>query len=110
MAARKTKLIGIVEAASLFGKSVHQMRQYRSDGLLQVAEYSGNKQLYDMAEVVLLKHLLNEMRVTEGLTLAQVSTRLDQMMGRNSSGGLPRVQDSSSGGWLTSDKTAPIRA
>ena len=91
MAARKTKLIGIAEAASLFGKSVHQMRRYRSDGLLRVAEYNGNKQLYDMAEVVLLKHLLNEMRVTEGLTLAQVSTRLDQMMGRTRSDGLPRV-------------------
>ena len=96
MAARKTKLIGIVEAASLFGRSVHQIRRYKSDGLLRVAECNGNKHLYDMAEVVLLKHLLNEMRVTEGLTLAQVSTRLDQMMGRTSSDGLPRVQDSSS--------------
>ena len=34
-----------------------------------------------MAEAVLLKHLIKEMRVAEGLTLAQVSRRLDQMMG-----------------------------
>ena len=38
MAARKAKLIGIEEAAHLFGKSIHQMRQYKSKGLLKVAE------------------------------------------------------------------------
>ncbi len=82
MAVRKTKLIGIEEAAGLFGKSIHQMRQYKSKGLLKVADYQGNKDLYDMAEVVLLKHLIHEMRVTEGLSLAQIARRLDQMMGR----------------------------
>ena len=35
-----------------------------------------------MAEVILLKHLIHEMRVTEGLSLSQISRRLDQMMGR----------------------------
>jgi DNA-binding transcriptional MerR regulator len=34
MAARKTKLIGIEDAAKLFGKSIHQMREYKSKGLL----------------------------------------------------------------------------
>lgn len=82
MAARKTKLIGIEDAASLFGKSVHQMREYKSKGLLKVADCQGNKDLYDMAEVILLKHLIHEMRVTEGLSLSQISRRLDQMMGR----------------------------
>lgn len=82
MAVRKTKLIGIEEAAELFGKSIHQMRQYKSKGLLKVADYRGNKDLYDMAEVILLKHLIHEMRVTEGLSLAQIARRLDQMMGR----------------------------
>ena len=82
MAVRKTKLIGIEEAAELFGKSIHQMRQYKSKGLLKVADYQGNKDLYDMAEVNLLKHLIHEMRVTEGLSLAQIARRLDQMMGR----------------------------
>jgi DNA-binding transcriptional MerR regulator len=82
MAVRKTKLIGIEEAAELFGKSIHQMRQYKSKGLLKVADYQGNKDLYDMAEVILLKHLIHEMRVTEGLSLAQIAKRLDQMMGR----------------------------
>mgnify|MGYP001570970456 CR=1 FL=1 len=82
MAVRKTKLIGIEEAAELFGKSIHQMRQYKSKGLLKVADYQGNKDLYDMAEVILLKHLIHEMRVTEGLSLAQIARRLDQMMGR----------------------------
>ncbi|MBI2502818.1 MAG: MerR family transcriptional regulator [Candidatus Latescibacteria bacterium] len=82
MAVRKTKLIGIEEAAGLFGKSIHQMRQYKSKGLLKVADYQGNKDLYDMAEVILLKHLIHEMRVTEGLSLAQIARRLDQMMGR----------------------------
>lgn len=82
MAARKTKLVGIDEAARLFGKSVHQMRQYKSKGLLKVADCEGNKDLFDMAEVILLKHLIHEMRVTEGLSLAQISKRLDQMMGR----------------------------
>ena len=43
MAARKAKLIGIEEAANLFGKSVHQMRQYKSKGLLKVADCIGNK-------------------------------------------------------------------
>jgi hypothetical protein len=33
MAARKTKLIGIEDAAKLFGKSIHQMREYKSKGL-----------------------------------------------------------------------------
>ncbi|MDA0337386.1 MAG: hypothetical protein O2782_19660, partial [bacterium] len=66
MAARKTKLIGIEDAARLFGKSIHQMREYKSKGLLKVADCQGNKDLYDMAEVILLKHLIHEMRVTEG--------------------------------------------
>ena len=83
MAARKTKLVGIDEAARLFGKSVHQMRQYKSKGLLKVADCEGNKDLFDMAEVILLKHLIHEMRVTEGLSLAQISKRLNQMMGRS---------------------------
>ena len=82
MAARKTKLIGIEEAAELFGKSVHQMREYKSKGLLKVADCHGNEDLYDMAEVILLKHLIHEMRVSEGLSLSQISRRLDQMMGR----------------------------
>ena len=82
MAARKTKLIGIEDAARLFGKSIHQMREYKSKGLLKVADCEGNKDLYDMAEVILLKHLIHEMRVTEGLSLSQISMRLDQMMGR----------------------------
>lgn len=82
MAARKGKLIGIEEAAALFGKSVHQMRQYKAKGLLKVADCSGNKDLYNMAEVILLKHLIHELRVTEGLSLAQISRRLDQMVGR----------------------------
>jgi len=82
MATRKTKLIGIEDAARLFGKSIHQMREYKSKGLLKVADCQGNKDLYDMAEVVLLKHLIHEMRVTEGLSLSQISMRLDQMMGR----------------------------
>ena len=84
MAARKTKLIGIEDAARLFGKSIHQMREYKSKGLLKVADCEGNKDLYDMAEVILLKHLIHEMRVTEGLSLSQISRRLDQMMGRPS--------------------------
>jgi len=82
MAGRKTKLVGIEEAAQLFGKSVHQMREYKSKGLLKVADCNGNKDLYDMAEVILLKHLIHEMRVQEGLSLSQISRRLDQMMGR----------------------------
>ena len=82
MSTRKTKLIGIDEAARLFGKSIHQMRQYKSKGLLKVADCQGNKDLYDMAEVVLLKHLIQELRVNEGLSLAQISRRIDQMMGR----------------------------
>ncbi|MEW6755580.1 MAG: MerR family transcriptional regulator [Candidatus Latescibacterota bacterium] len=82
MAARKAKLIGIEEAAALFGKSVQQMRQYKSKGLLKVADCSGNKDLYNMAEVILLKHLIHELRVTEGLSLAQISRRLDTMVGR----------------------------
>jgi len=82
MAARKAKLIGIEEAAHLFGKSVHQMRHYKSKGLLKVADCVGNKDLFNMAEVVLLKHLIRELRVSEGLSLTQISRRLDQMMGR----------------------------
>ena len=58
MAARKAKLIGIEEAAQLFGKSIHQMRQYKSKGLLKVADCIGNKDLFNMAEVILLKHLI----------------------------------------------------
>lgn len=79
---KKTKLVGIEEAAKLFGKSIHQMREYKSKGLLKVADCHGNKDLYDMAEVILLKHLIHEMRVQEGLSLSQISRRLDQMMGR----------------------------
>ena len=82
MATRRTKFIGIEEAANLFNKSVHQMRQYKSKGLLKVADCQGNKDLFDMAEVILLNHLIHEMRVNEGLSLAQISRRLDQMMGR----------------------------
>ena len=82
MAARKAKLIGIEDAAHLFGKSIHQLRQYKSKGLLKVADCVGNKDLYNMAEVILLKHLIRELRVNEGLSLSQISRRLDQMMGR----------------------------
>ena len=82
MAARKAKLIGIDEAAQLFGKSIHQMRQYKAKGLLKVADCAGNKDLYNMAEVILLKHLIHQLRITEGLSLTQISRRLDRMMGR----------------------------
>ncbi|MFA6110823.1 MAG: MerR family transcriptional regulator [Candidatus Latescibacterota bacterium] len=82
MAARKAKLVGIDEAARLFGKSIHQMRQYKSKGLLKVADCVGNKDLFNMAEVILLKHLIHDLRVSEGLSLDQISRRLDQMMGR----------------------------
>ena len=82
MASRKAKLIGIDEAAQLFGKSIHQMRQYKSKGLLKVADCAGNKDLFNMAEVILLKHLIRELRVSEWLSLSQISRRLDQMMGR----------------------------
>jgi DNA-binding transcriptional MerR regulator len=82
MAARKAKLIGIEDAARLFGKSLHQVREYKSKGLLKVSDCQGNKDLYDMAEVIMLKHLIHEMSVTEGLSLSQISRRLDQMMGR----------------------------
>ena len=82
MAARKAKIIGIEYAPHLFGKSIHQMRQYKSKGLLKVADCVGNKDLYNMAEVILLKHLIRELRVNEGLSLSQISRRLDQMMGR----------------------------
>ena len=82
MAGKQKKLIGIDEAARLFGKSVPQMRQYKSKGLLKVADCQGNKDLYDLAEVILLKHLIREMRVNEGLSLAQISRRLDKMVGR----------------------------
>ena len=58
------------------------MRQYKSKGLLKVADCVGNKDLFNMAEVVLLKHLIRELRVSEGLSLTQISRRLDQMMGR----------------------------
>ena len=81
MAARKAKLIGIEDAAHLFGKSIHQMRQYKSKGLLKVADCVGNKDLYNTAEVILLKHLIRELRVNEGLSLSQISRRLAQMMG-----------------------------
>ena len=81
MAAQEGRLVGIEEAARLFGKSVPMMRQYKSKGLLKVADCRGNKDLYDMAEVIFLKHLIHELRVTEGLSLAQISRRLDQMMG-----------------------------
>jgi len=36
MAGRKTKLVGIEEAAQLFGKSVHQMREYKSKVCLRL--------------------------------------------------------------------------
>ena len=58
------------------------MRQYKSKGLLKVADCIGNKDLFNMAEVILLKHLIRELRVSEGLSLSQISRRLDQMMGR----------------------------
>jgi hypothetical protein len=58
------------------------MRQYKSKGLLKLADCIGNKDLFNMAEVILLKHLIRELRVSEGLSLSQISRRLDQMMGR----------------------------
>ena len=77
MAVKASKLISIEEAARLFGKSVPQMRQYKAKGLLKVADCVGNKDLYDPAEVILLKHLIHELRVVEGLSLAQISRRLN---------------------------------
>ena len=81
MAARKAKLIGIEEAAHLLA-SLCTRCVSKSKGLLKVADCNGNKDLFNMAEVILLKHLIHELRVTEGLSLAQISRRLDQMMGR----------------------------
>ncbi len=43
MAAKSLYLISIEEAADLFEKSVPQMRQYKSKGLLKVADCVGNK-------------------------------------------------------------------
>jgi len=72
MATHKSKLVGIGEAARLFGKSVPIMRQFKSKGLPKVADCTGHKDLYDIAEVILLKHLIHELRVTEGLSLTQI--------------------------------------
>ncbi len=77
MAVISLNLISIEEASSLFGKSVPQMRQYKSKGLLKVADCVGNKDLFDAAEVILLKHLIHDLRVNEGLSLAQISRRLN---------------------------------
>ena len=78
MAVKASNLIGIEEAARLFGKSVPQMRQYKAKGLLKVADCVGNKDLYDPAEVILLKHMIHELRVIDGLSLAQISSRLNR--------------------------------
>ncbi len=82
MARQKTKFIGIDEAASLFGTSTHKILEYKSKGLLKATDTSDTKDLFDMAEVVLLKYLIREMRVSAGLSMEQVSHRIDQMMGR----------------------------
>jgi len=82
MATQERKLVGIKEAARLFGKSVPMMRQYKAKGLLKVADCRGHKDLYDRAEVIFLKHLIHELRVREGLSLAQISRRLGPMMGK----------------------------
>ena len=82
MAALGAQLIGIREAAALFGRSVQQLRKYESQGILQIAAYDGNRHLYDRAEVVLLKSSIKQLRLTEGMSLAQVSRRLDQTRGR----------------------------
>ena len=81
MAAQEVRLVGIEEAARLFGKSVPMMRQYKAKGLLKVADCRGHKNLYDMEEVLFLKHLIHNLRVAEGLSLAQIARRLDQMRG-----------------------------
>ena len=76
MADKAPNLISIEEAANLFEKSVPQMRQYKSKGLLKVADCVGNKDLFDAEEVILLKYTIHDLRVREGLSLAQVSRRL----------------------------------
>jgi DNA-binding transcriptional MerR regulator len=82
MARRTTKFIGIDEAASLFGTSTHKILEYKSKGLLKAADTADTKDVFDMAEVVLLKYLIGEMRVSAGLSIEKVSRRIDQMMGR----------------------------
>ena len=82
MARQKTKFIGIDEAASLFGTSTHEILEYKSKGLLKATDSADAKEVFDMAEVVLLKYLIREMRVSAGLSIEKVSHRIDQMMGR----------------------------
>lgn len=82
MAKQKTKFIGIDEAATLFGTSTRQVLEYRSKGLLKAANSGDARDVFDMAEVVLLKYLIREMQISAGLSMEQVSRRIDQMMGR----------------------------
>ena len=82
MARRTTKFIGIDEAASLFGTSTHKILEYKSKGLLKAADTADTKDVFDMAEVILLKYLIGEMQVSAGLSIEKVSRRIDQMMGR----------------------------
>ena len=82
MARRTTKFIGIDEAASLFGTSTHKIIEYKSKGLLKAADTADTKDVFDMAEVILLKYLIGEMQVSAGLSIEKVSRRIDQMMGR----------------------------
>ena len=76
------QLIGIEEVASVFEKSVESIRKYKNYGILKVADKIGNKDLFDREDVVSKKQLIKEMQVQRGLSLSQISRRLDQMMGR----------------------------
>ena len=58
MARKTTKFIDIDEAASLFGTSTHKILEYNSKGLLKAADTADTQDVFDMAEVILLKHLI----------------------------------------------------
>ena len=80
------QLIGIEEVSRIFEKSVESIRKYKNYGILRVADKVGNKDLFDMDDVVVKKQIVKEMQVQRGLSLSQIAAELEGMDAQRAEG------------------------
>jgi len=53
-------LIGLDEVSKIFGKTINQMRNYKSMGIIEPSTKNGNKELYSKMDVENAKKLLDQ--------------------------------------------------
>lgn len=63
----RIKLVGIEEAAKVFGLNVSRMRTYKDLGIIDPISKKGNKDLYYLRELIFAKKILDKTRLKENI-------------------------------------------